>query len=206
MKKFTVLLMSVGLMLLMFSAIAFAQEKPATEGKAAVAEGKAAPAKALHKYVGASKCKLCHNSASVGSQYKIWADSKHAQAYKMLGTPEADSVGKAKGVEAPQKSAECLGCHVTAYNAPAEAKEASFSDTTGVECETCHGPGSDYMALKVMKDRQASIAAGLIIPDEKTCVECHNEKSPTYKKFVYAEFVKKIAHPIPKKEEAGEKK
>jgi hypothetical protein len=206
MKRIAMLLMSVGLMLLLFSAISSAQEKASKEEKTAPAEEKAAPEKVVHKYVGVSKCKLCHSSAKIGDQYGIWAKSKHAQAYKTLATSEADSVGKAHGVDAPQKSAECLGCHVTAYGAPAAAKAASFSDTTGVECETCHGPGSDYLSMKVMKDRQAALANGLIIPTEKTCVGCHNEKSPTYKKFVYAEFVKQIAHPIPKQEGSGETK
>ena len=33
---------------------------------------------------------------------------------------------------------------------------------------------------------------------EKECVKCHNEESPTYKKFVFAEKVKMVAHPVPK--------
>ena len=48
-----------------------------------------------------------------------------------------------------------------------------------------------------MKDKQKAVAAGLIIPDEKTCIQCHNDKSPTYKEFDYKKFYAKIAHPIP---------
>jgi hypothetical protein len=40
----------------------------------------------------------------------------------------------------------------------------------------------------------------MIIPDEKLCIGCHNEESPTYKEFNYAEAVKQIAHPRPAKE------
>jgi len=31
-----------------------------------------------------------------------------------------------------------------------------------------------------MKDRDASVAAGLLIPDEATCMGCHNAESPTF--------------------------
>ncbi len=190
MKKITVLLLSIGLMLFFVTAL-MAQEQ-------AAAPEKAAPAKVAHKYVGAAKCKMCHNSAAKGDQFKIWSASKHAKAYETLASTEADSVAKALGVEKPQTNAKCLGCHVTGFAAPAADKEASFAQAEGVGCEACHGAGSDYMAMKVMKDKPAAIAAGLIVPNEKTCVGCHNETSPTYKKFVYADFEKQIAHMIPK--------
>ena len=43
----------------------------------------------------------------------------------------------------------------------------------GVQCESCHGPGSAYKSMKVMKDSDASLAAGLLVPDEATCRGCH---------------------------------
>jgi hypothetical protein len=42
-----------------------------------------------------------------------------------------------------------------------------------VDCETCHGPGADYVAMKVMKDPAAARAAGLVIPSKAFCVRCH---------------------------------
>ena len=57
----------------------------------------------------------------------------------------------------------CLKCHATGASA----------DMPGVQCESCHGPGSDYKSMKVMKDHEASLAAGLVIPDEATCLTCH---------------------------------
>jgi hypothetical protein len=186
MKKIAVLLMSIAILMLVVSAVALAQEKAAP------------PAKVVHKFVGATKCKMCHNSPAKGDQFKIWSGSKHAKAFEVLATAEADSVAKKLGVDKPQTSDKCLGCHLTGFAAPADAKAATYSATEGVGCEACHGPGSDYMAMSVMKDKKAAIAAGLVIPDEKTCVTCHNDKSPTYKTFVMADFLKKIAHPIPK--------
>src|SRR5665647_3135897 len=40
----------------------------------AVAPASAAP----HEYIGAAKCKMCHNKSATGEQYKKWADSPHA--------------------------------------------------------------------------------------------------------------------------------
>ena len=189
MRKFAIVMMVLGLAAFLMTSLALAQEKAAS----------AAPAAPAHKYVGDAKCKMCHNSPAKGEQYKKWSESAHAKAFATLATPEALEVGKKLGVEKPQESEKCLVCHVTAYGAPAEAKDASFSNADGVQCETCHGPGSDYKDMKIMKDHAAAVAAGLTVPDEKLCVTCHNEKSPTYKKFVYAEFVKQIAHPNPAK-------
>ena len=36
-------------------------------------------------------------------------------------------------------------------------------------------------------------------------MQCHNDKSPTFKGFVYAEMYKKIAHPIPDEAKAAYK-
>ncbi len=115
----------------------------------------------------------------------------------MLATPEALKIAKAKGIDDPQKSEKCAKCHTTAYGADAKLLTATFKGEDGVGCEACHGPGSNYKTLKIMKDRALAVQNGLIVPDEKTCVKCHNAESPTYKKFVFAEFYKKIAHPVP---------
>jgi hypothetical protein len=52
--------------------------------------------------------------------------------------------------------------------------------------------------MNIMKDRAKAVAAGLVIPDEGTCLTCHNDKSPTFKGFDFASAMAKIAHPNPK--------
>ncbi len=175
--------MIAGLALLLLAALGAAQEK-----------------KIEHQYLGAAKCKTCHKSEAKGAQYTKWTESKHSKAYEVLASEEAIAIGKKLGVDNPQTSDQCLVCHVTAFSAPAEAKAESFDQTEGVGCEACHGAGSDYKKMKIMKDREASIAAGLIIPDEEVCVGCHNEKSPNFKEFNFEEAYKLIAHPNPKKQ------
>ncbi len=151
-----------------------------------------------HKYVGSAKCKTCHMTPKSGEAFPIWQKSKHAKAFEALATDEAKKIASSMGISDPQKSDRCLSCHTTAHGVPDSLKEATLTMAEGVGCEACHGPGADYKAMTIMKDRQKAIAAGLLIPDEKTCLGCHNEKSPTYKPFKYQEMLKNIAHPIPK--------
>lgn len=156
------------------------------------------------QYVGSGKCKVCHNAEKKGAQYAKWEAGPHSKSYGDLASEEAIAAGKALGIDNPQTSDKCLKCHVTAFGVAAELKAESFDQTEGVGCEACHGPGSEYKSLKVMKDREMALAAGLIIPTEENCVKCHNEESPTYKEFKFDEFWEQIAHPVPEKVEATE--
>ncbi|MDZ7372954.1 MAG: cytochrome c family protein [candidate division KSB1 bacterium] len=155
------------------------------------------------QYVGVTKCKMCHQLKARGEQFQKWQASPHAKAYEVLATEQAKSVASKAGVQGdPQKAAECLKCHVTAYDAPASAKSATYKMEEGVTCEACHGPGSEYFKMNVMKDlyegKIQPATVGMIVPDEKLCKTCHNEKSPTYKPFTYQQALAKIAHPVPK--------
>ena len=153
-------------------------------------------------YIGSDKCaKMCRKGEKKGAQYEQWQKSGHSKAYKKLGTPAAKEVAEKQGIKGnPQKAPECLRCHVTAP--PSVKKELIDSTCTyeeGVGCEGCHGPGSDYRKLNVMKNHEMAIAAGMLEQDEASCVRCHNPESPTYKPFKYEEEVKKVLHPIPVK-------
>lgn len=122
-----------------------------------------------HKYIGDTKCKMCHSK-----QFKSWETTPHAKAWAALKPEE-------------QKKDECAICHSTGYKKSEEL-------LTNVQCEACHGPGSDYKDIKIMKNKEKAIAAGLIIPTEETCKTCHNEKSPNYKGFNFDEYSKKGVH------------
>ncbi|MFI5252634.1 MAG: multiheme c-type cytochrome [Bacteroidota bacterium] len=159
--------------------------------------------KAANKYEGVKVCAPCHKSATIGKQYDIWHDSKHAQAYKTLTTPAADSIAKAKGSKkAAVETAECLGCHTV--TAPVAQLDKTFDVKDGVQCELCHGAGSAYKSMTVMKDKAKAIAAGMSeykddAAIEKKCTTCHNDKSPTSKAFNFKEYYGKIKHSVPKK-------
>lgn len=160
-------------------------------------------AQSKFKYVGANACKACHLTPKSGAAFTIWQKSAHAKAFATLATPAALEIAKKKGIADPQKDANCLKCHETAAGVPAAQLAATFKAGEGVGCEACHGPGSDYKTMQVMKDLDSGKTKGETVGfkkggDEKFCVTCHNSESPTFKGFNFAEYSKKIAHPTPK--------
>jgi hypothetical protein len=154
---------------------------------------------AQNKYIGVKMCAPCHKSDKTGNQFGIWQKSKHAEAYKSLASAKAAEIAKGKGIKNAAEAPECLNCH-----GAVDAKLIEKYDVKdGVQCETCHGPGSAYKSMAVMKDKAKAIAAGLhefkdAAAIEKFCKGCHNEKSPTFKEFKFDEMWGKIKHQVPK--------
>jgi hypothetical protein len=170
----------------------------------ALVAGATGSSAAEFKYIGVKKCKTCHQKELIGDQHAAWEKSKHSKAYETLKGEEAAKFAKAAGIAGPAYEAEqCLGCHVTAYGAdPSAFLKNPLKVENGVQCESCHGPGSGYKKKKIMADHALSVANGMREPgkDEKICVTCHNEKSPSWdpaKGFDFEESKKAIAHPIP---------
>ena len=135
------------------------------------------------KYIGALKCKMCHNKTEKGAQYTVWEKSKHAKAMESL-----------KGAE--KTNPKCLKCHSTSAGAD-QALVATITVEEGVSCESCHGPGSVYKVATTMKDKALAMTKGMIEPKEAVCVKCHNKESPNFKGFNYKEYAAKIAHDDP---------
>ncbi len=152
-----------------------------------------------HEYVGSKKCGICHKRPEVGGQLGIWQASAHAKAFETLGTPAAKEAAAKLGIDNPQTSGKCLKCHSTAYANTENRVSQVIAVEEGVSCESCHGAGKDYMKKSVMENKDQAIAAGLVLPDEKTCTTCHNSESPTFKSFNYQESWAKIQHPNPSK-------
>jgi len=141
-------------------------------------------------YVGTAKCKMCHKSEKQGKQYPLWEARKHSKSFAQLSTDEA----KALAADAPDNP-ECLKCH-----APLAAKAPDLK-AEGVNCEVCHGPGSAYKKMSIMKDPAESVKNGLIkygSPDaiKAQCATCH-ENNPHDKPFDFATAWEKVKHPRP---------
>ena len=153
------------------------------------------------KYVGASKCKMCHNSEAAGQQYKIWSESKHANSMKTLSSEKAIEYAKKNNIIDPTKEPKCLNCHSTygPANAALIDEEVDVTVNDGVSCESCHGPGSSYKTRPIMLDLAKSKENGLIIPEQKVCEKCHNADNPFFKPFDFEAAKKLIAHPRPRK-------
>jgi len=150
------------------------------------------------KYIGADKCKLCHNKPATGDQYAKWLKDPHSQAIKTLSNQASLDYAKKNGIADPAKEAKCLKCHSTYERAEAKQRGTILA-TEGISCETCHGPGSSYKTPAMMKNQKMALTMGLIIPDKALCLHCHNKDNPFFKEFNYETYSAKIAHPNPAK-------
>lgn len=166
----------------------------------------AASEEVQHMYVGVAKCMTCHKSAAQGEQFPIWEKSKHAGAFATLAGEEAKKIAAEKGIEDPQKAAECLSCHTTGHGVDAKFFGEKFDATQGVQCEACHGAGGDYFKMATMKaitsGEDDGAAVGYVKSTAESCKGCHNEKSPTFKGFDFEKAAAAIAHNLPAERKA----
>lgn len=145
-------------------------------------------------YVGSAKCAICHKTETQGRQFPIWQSSKHSQSLAALNTPQAADIAKQANIQNPAESPDCLKCHAPLYEKAAELK------AEGVTCEVCHGPGSEYKKLNIMKDVALAKQNGLIVYEsqeaiKKQCLTCHANAHG--KTFDFAAAAEKIKHNKP---------
>jgi len=207
MKRLAWILALVVIASLLIWGFAVSQEKPTTSPATdTLKKEQAKPVKAdttkkakEHAYVGASKCKVCHNTPTWGKIYDKWAATKHFTAYTTLANEQSKGIAKGLKIEDAQKSDKCLVCHVTGYGRYGVAKIVDnggimkivdkgeiakisgkdeppkgekYSMEEGVTCEACHGPAGDYITSHIKKDnKKQAIADGLIMPTEELSKE-----------------------------------
>ncbi|MCB1125309.1 MAG: cytochrome C554, partial [Verrucomicrobiae bacterium] len=76
-----------------------------------------------------------------------------------LASPRGYEIAREAGIEGdPGTSPQCLECHTTGHGQPGTDFLESFDPRDGVQCEACHGPGSDYSPEQTMKDKTAATA------------------------------------------------
>lgn len=150
-------------------------------------------------FVGNKTCKKCHLK-----QYKSWEKTKMAKTFDVL-KPDERTDKKASAELDPAKDyttdAECLKCHTVGFGTatgyqvpPTDDKKAQrrAAKLVGVGCESCHGPGSEYVKLhKKIQDESSDYtweemaAAGMFKIEPEVCATCHNTDSP----FVGSDYV-----------------
>jgi len=176
-------------------------------------------AEAGAQYIGAKKCKACHMK-----EYKSWEKTIMATSFENLKAGVKAAEKTAAGLDANKDytaDAGCLKCHTTGYGKPGGFTTIEATPKlAGVQCEGCHGPGSEYS--KVMKANKTKWktdgytseelkAIGLVIPseDEAGCLTCHggdspfNEKVNAKYKFDFKERLKKTHDHFPLKYKKG---
>lgn len=161
------------------------------------------------KFVGSKTCQKCHFK-----EYGSWQKTAMAKAFESLKPNQAAEGRKKANIDLAKdytKDPACVACHVTGYGKPGgypevgkewnDEEKARAALMEGVGCESCHGPGEKYSVYK--KDNKEYkwadlVKLGAVHTDEKNCASCHNEKSPTYVKFNFAEKIGKDTHEVPK--------
>jgi hypothetical protein len=145
-------------------------------------------------YVGAAVCSACHADA-----YAFWQQQLVTlPATDVNGKRIERQVGHAKAwhtltADHKDKDRSCVGCHSAGFNQPGGActtTEIVSKGLTGVQCESCHGPGSLHIAAGEDEARRAAIIGH---PDEASCRVCHVPPHiPTVASFVMTDRLKLI--------------
>jgi YVTN family beta-propeller protein len=181
-------------------AIAATATPPPAAPRAPAADTKARTA----VYVGARTCAKCHDGPEMGHQTSKWVKTKHAQAFIKLAQPASLEIASISGVPIePQKSPLCLGCHATAADVEEADRDDTFSFREGVQCEKCHGPGSNHVDAWSSAEGRAALDARLGNPGHDDCMKCHTEK-PSHTRVLGARdfdlpsALRAIAHPTPR--------
>jgi len=109
-------------------------------------------------YAGNLKCRLCHRSFFEGRK-----KDAHDHAF--------EKIIEARDAESPR----CLGCHTTGFGV--NGGFTSLLETPrlmNVQCEGCHGPGSEHIRLV----GKGGFLAGPDRPEilKRMCLSCHNER------------------------------
>ena len=139
-------------------------------------------------YVGANTCALCHSGGLIATNtYVSWSQTPHATFF----TRAID------GLESSYYSKSCISCHTVGYDTNSLANNGGFDDvatqlgwtfpavlTNGnwaampaslqnlanIQCENCHGPGSQHaFSLGNTNLIAVSLGAG-------DCSQCHDAK------------------------------
>lgn len=134
-----------------------------------------------YKYVGNDKCRLCHRDFFVGRK-----QDPHDHAMSYITDSKYST------------NASCLLCHSTGFGV--KTGFVSMEQTprlSNVQCEGCHGPGSNHLKIASIKKTGGGFLAGTDHPErlKKMCKVCHTERwNRSYTDFesAYAKYKKAV--------------
>lgn len=142
------------------------------------------PAKGQPTYIGGEQCAACHSDTA-----EHWDKSRHAGAYTTLV------------VANKQFDLSCVGCHVTGFRAPGGSEVVETAGLQAVQCEQCHGPGSQHADSPEKRGKPFGIRRD---PGVEMCLECHTpEHSDTFDYAAYMRDVLGPAHGAARRAELG---
>jgi hypothetical protein len=123
-------------------------------------------------YVGDGKCASCHAPAMA-----FWKKTVHASAWRTLV-----EVNK-------QNDYRCVSCHVTGYGQVGGTSLGHTDRLRDVQCEVCHGPGSEHVAQKGLEEPSAMRRDA----PATLCTGCHTEQHSDT--FQYQAYLRDIVGP-----------
>jgi len=98
------------------------------------------------RFLGAALCLRCHQA-----EYDQWKTTSHSVAWQTLVDVKKDA------------TPDCVPCHVVGYEQPGGFRSASSTpDKVNVQCENCHGLGTDHDAFNSHE------------VTESACIVCHH--------------------------------
>jgi hypothetical protein len=149
-------------------------------------------------YLGAITCALCHSGGAIASNtYSTWVQTPHAVAFS----------NAIDGWSTDHFSQNCISCHVVGYDTQTNAVNGGFDDiarSTGwafpaqptngnfaampaalrrvsnVQCENCHGAGSEH-AYTALVDTNLAKQAISVSLGAGSCSQCHDSLTHHYR-------------------------
>jgi excinuclease UvrABC ATPase subunit len=118
-----------------------------------------------------------------------WIERENSQMRKLFSLTLAVAVVGFAALAVNAGEHEAVGtqkcakmCHKVQLKSWEASKHATAEKPT--DCEACHGNGADYGKMKIMKDREAAVAAGMVIPTKEACTAtCHKGEDITDEAF-----------------------
>ena len=150
------------------------------------------PAPDAPVYVGAASCRGCHTKAyDFWSAQKVESEGKDKEGKMVKRTLSHASAWQTLVDEKKDKDRTCIGCHSVGFKIPGGyCRSSDVGDFKGVQCESCHGPGSLHVQSGGASEHISKVV------QETTCRGCHQVPHiPTTESFVYEDKLKWILGP-----------
>lgn len=149
-------------------------------------------------YVGAYTCELCHSGGAIAqNEFQFWTNTAHA----MIFTEGID------GLLGSHYSVSCLPCHTVGYDTNAAslpdngfystqladgwtfptvltngnfaAMPANLQNLGNIQCENCHGPGSEH-AAQLGNTNAPNWPLLTVTVSSGDCTQCHDDPPHHY--------------------------
>ncbi len=135
----------------------------------------------LPLFVGQRACIECHADGASASPCSEPTVPRHATALEALSRAPARHIAALNGVpSSPRETRLCLECHSTGADEGPRWWSSGFDPQDGVQCESCHGPGSGHV--------ERPHASHTVRRSGRTaCLACHTDR-PSHREVLDGGF------------------